>query len=197
MAVRLFDTLLAKGVRAGQIPGRSMTAKNWFRKQAQSTTTTAEALIQKEQSRWTSKLLPGRMYLFSYDPKHKKTLPFYDRYPLIFPVDLISGGFHGINLHYLPFRLRAQLMDNLYELKNNSKFDQTTKLKMNYQILKSISKHNLIKPCFKHYLGSHVRSRFIEIQSAEWDIALFLPIARFMKQTQQQVWNQSRQLISS
>lgn len=197
MPAQLFDTMLATGVRAGQIPARTQTARNWFRKQAQTASTTAEAIIQKEQARWVSRIVPGKMYLFSYDPKHKKTLPFYDRYPLIFPVDLVSGGFYGINLHYLPFRLRAQLMDSLYELTTNKRYDNTTKLKISYDILKRISKHKLIAPCFKRYLGSHVRSRFVEVHSTEWDIALFLPIARFEKQSQQQVWNQSRELIKS
>lgn len=197
MPAQLFDTLLAKGVRAGQLPARTQTARNWFRNQARTTSVTAEAIIQKDRARWASTIQPGKMYLFSYDPKHKKTLPFYDRYPLIFPVDLVPGGFYGLNTHYLPFRLRAQLMDSLYELVNNTKYDHTTKLKISYQILKRISKHRLVAPCLKHYLGSHVRSRFIEIHSTEWDIALFLPLAKFEKQSQQQVWNQSRQLINS
>ena len=196
MPAQFFDTILATGVRAGQIPARTQSARNWFRKQAQTTTTTAEALIQKEKSRWRSTIKPGKMYLFAYDPKHKKTLPFYDRYPLIFPVDTVLGGFYGINTHYLQFRLRALLMDSLYELVNNKKYDDTTKLKISYQILKKISKYKLVAPCFKKYLSSHVRSRFIEIHPTEWDIALFLDVARFEKQSQKQVWNHSRQLIN-
>ncbi len=30
----------------------------------------------------------GRLYMFLYDPKGKKELPYYDRFPLVFPVDL-------------------------------------------------------------------------------------------------------------
>lgn len=196
MPDQFFDTILATGVRAGQIPARTQSARNWYRKQAQTTTTTAEAIIQKEKSRWRSTIEPGKMYLFAYDPKHKKTLPFYDRYPLIFPVNTVPGGFYGINVHYLPFRLRARLMDNLYELVNNTRYDHTTKLKMSYDLLKSASKYSMFKPCFKRYLGTHVRSRFIEIHPAEWDVALFLDVQKFEKQSQEQVWNHSRQLIN-
>ena len=44
----------------------------------------------------------GKMYLFQYDAKHKKILPYWDRFPLIFPFDYAKDGFYGINLHYLP-----------------------------------------------------------------------------------------------
>ena len=43
----------------------------------------------------------GRMYMFYYDPKHKKTLKTYDRFPLIFPIKKESDGFIGMNFHYL------------------------------------------------------------------------------------------------
>ena len=38
----------------------------------------------------------------------------------------------------------------------------------------------------------HVKSRFIKIESAEWDIALFLPTERFQKSSKQTVWKDSR-----
>jgi hypothetical protein len=42
------------------------------------------------------------------------------------------------------------------------------------------------------YLNEHVKSRFIKIESAEWDIALFLPTERFQKSSKQTVWKDSR-----
>jgi hypothetical protein len=188
-----FDQILAQGIRAGKIPARSSSARTWFRNRARGVETTAQKIIQKERAKQRSSVEPGRMYLFSYDPKHKKTLPYYDRFPLIFMIDAAPNGFLGINLHYLPFRQRAILMDALYSLVNNRKFDDTTKLKLSYDLLKNASKYKYFKPCFKRYLGSHVRSRFIEIAPAEWDVALFLPIQRFEKATTSQVWNQSLQ----
>ena len=58
----------------------------------------------------------GQMFMFFYDPKNKQTLPYYDRFPLVFPIELYSDGFLGINLHYLPQKYRANLMDALYSI---------------------------------------------------------------------------------
>ena len=135
------------------------------------------------------------MYHFQYEPKTAEKLPYYDRFPLIFMVGPAPGGFYGINLHYLPPQLRARLMDSLYEIKNNSRYDETTKLRISYEILNSSSKFKFFKPTFKHYLSSNVRSKFIEINSTEWDVALFLPTERFMKAKKTRVWADSRKRI--
>src|SRR4051812_41636100 len=47
---------------------------------------------------------PGEMIFFMYDAKWKDKLPFFDRFPLIFPVEMYPNGFAGMNLHYLPNR---------------------------------------------------------------------------------------------
>lgn len=135
------------------------------------------------------------MYHFKYEPKTAKTLPYYDRFPLIFMVGPAQGGFYGMNLHYLPPQLRAKLMDGLYDLTNNTRYDDTTKLKLSYDLLNSASKFRYFKPTFKHYLNQHVRSKFIEIDSTEWDTALFLPTERFEKAKKTKVWADSRKMI--
>ena len=38
----------------------------------------------------------GRLNMFFYDPKYKKTLPYYDTFPLVLPIERIPGGFAGI-----------------------------------------------------------------------------------------------------
>lgn len=190
-----FDEILAQGIRAGQVPSRTQDARDWFRAKAKNTSVTPEGLVRQERSRYKNRVSMGKMYLFSYDPKTKADLPYFDRYPLIFPVDAAKGGFFGINMHYLPHRLRAQLMDALYDLSNNKKYDESTKLKLSYGILKNASKFKLFKPTFKRYLSSHVRSRFIEINSSEWDICLFLPLESFEKASKSKVWADSRKII--
>ena len=135
------------------------------------------------------------MYFFSYDPKYKATLPYYDRFPLIFKVGQYRGGFEGINMHYLPYRLRARLMDALYETSNNKRYDETTRLRITYDLLKAATKYKEFKPTYKKYLNQHVRSRFVEIGATEWDIALFLPVERFEKASKTAVWRDSRNAI--
>lgn len=190
-----FDSLLLKGIRSGQIPARTMEARKWFRTEAKKTAVTPSSLIREDASRLKNRLAIGELGFFFYDPKHKKTLPYYDRFPLIFKVGPAKGGFYGINFHYLPLPLRARLMDALYNITSNEKFDQTTKLKLSYGVLKTTTKMRYFKPTFKHYLHEHVRSRFLSVHSSEWDIAIFLPVAQFEKADQFYVWRKSREML--
>ena len=191
----VFDDLLAKGVRAGEIPARTDSARSWYRDKARTTRVTPDRLIKSDKERLTSKVMVGRMYHFFYDPKHKKTLPYYDRFPLIFPFKRVRGGFLGINLHYLPLRLRAKLMDELYGLRRDNRFDENTRLRLSYNVLNGASKYKYFKPCVKHYLTPHVKSRFLEVYAAEWDIALFLPTERFVGAGKSTVHTDSRKMI--
>ena len=191
----VFDDLLAKGVRAGEIPARTDSARSWYRDRARTTRVTPDRLIRSDRERLTSRVMIGRMYHFFYDPKHKKTLPYYDRFPLIFPFKSVRGGFLGINLHYLPLRLRAKLMDELYGLRRDNRFDENTRLRLSYNVLNGASKYKYFKPCVKHYLTPHVKSRFLEVYAAEWDIALFLPTERFVGANKRAVQSDSRKMI--
>jgi len=193
----VFDDLLTRGIRSGQVPARTDDARDWFRGKAQKigrTRVTPEKLLADSQ-RAKSGPQVGSMYHYIYDPKHKKTLPYWDTFPLIFMVGPAEGGFYGINLHYLPPTLRAKLMDNLYSITNNKKYDDSTKLALSYGVLKGASKYKYFKPTFKHYLSEHVRSKFIYINPAEWDIALFLPTQRFKMANSQKVYSDSRSMI--
>ena len=191
----VFDDLLAKGVRAGEIPARTDSARDWYRDRARTTRVTPDRLIRSDRERLTSRVMIGRMYHFFYDPKHKKTLPYYDRFPLIFPFKRVRGGFLGINLHYLPLRLRAKLMDELYTLSRDNRYDENTRLRISYNILNGAAKYKYFKPCVKHYLTPHVKSRFLEVYAAEWDIALFLPTERFVGANKRAVHADSRKMI--
>ena len=101
----------------------------------------------------------------------------------------------GINLHYLPPVLRARLMDALYQTINNSKYNDTTKLKISYDILASASKYKYFKPCIKHYLWDHVRGNYLNIEPTNWDSALMLPTEQFKKASKDKVWRESRGMI--
>lgn len=190
----VFDNLLLRGIRDGKIPARTQEARDWFRNIAKDSDTTHRNIL-TEKTRLTSSIAPGKMYFFQYDPKFKKELPYYDTFPLIFPVEKYDDGFLGINFHYLPLPLRAKLMDALYTISSNKRFDETTKLKVSYSILKSAAKFKYFRPTVHKYLNSHVKSRFIEVYSSEWDIGLFLPVAQFKKASMQKVWRDSQNKI--
>jgi hypothetical protein len=138
---------------------------------------------------------PGRMYTYFYDPKHKATLPYYDRFPLIIMVGKAYKGFYGMNLHYLPIPLRAKFLDQLITITNNKKFDESSRFQASYNFLKGSSKMNLFKPCFKHYLIHKVESEIKFLSADLWEIATFLPTARFKGATAKQVHADSRKMI--
>lgn len=193
MATNVFADLLRNNINPTQAQDSS---REWLREQAQTVrqvNNPRNLLSQNE--RMVTNLSIGRMYLFAYDPKTKEDLPYYDRFPLIFPFQKVTGGFYGINMHYLPHILRARLMDALYNVANNKANDDTTKLKLSYSILSSSSKFRYFKPCVKHYLNSHVKSRFLWVPAQQWDTALFLPLERFVGANKQQVWRDSRRMV--
>lgn len=194
----LFDEILTKGVRSGQIPAQTNKARNWYRNAAKTYGSVKDGQFfgkSSDKDRMASRPMIGGMYMYEYMAKGRKTLPYYDRMPLIFPFKMVKGGFYGLNMHYLPLPLRAKLMDALYETTNNKAYDETTKLKINYQILTKASKFEPFKPCVKRYLTSQVQSRFMYVYPSEWDIALFLPTERFTGATKSQVWAQSKKKI--
>lgn len=195
----IFSEIITKGVRSGQIPARTTSAREWYRNTAKEMggrgRINEKRFVNQEAERLTTMPRVGSMYMFMYDAKTKDDLPFWDRFPLIFPFRVESGRFWGINLHYLPLPYRAKLMDGLYELSSNSRYDETTKLRMSYDILKSASNMRYFKPCVKQYLVSQTKSKFVYIYPSEWDIAIFLPLERFEKASKTQVWAHSKKMI--
>ena len=104
----LFQTLEYEAFRAGITP-RSRESREWFRKKARSMRRVNRSqLMQEDEIELKSRSVTGAMFMFFYDPKHKKTLPYYDTFPLIIVVGPADGGFIGLNLHYLPIPLRAK-----------------------------------------------------------------------------------------
>ena len=134
----------------------------------------------------------GRLNMFIYDPKLKKKLPYYDTFPLVLPLENYNDGFLGINFHYLPIPLRVRLLDRVVDFSNNTKFDKTTTLNVSYQNLKRV---RLIKPTIKRYLAGKVKSRFRRIDADEFIVATLLPVARFKKGSQSEVYSDSRKMI--
>jgi hypothetical protein len=196
---KIFDDILLKGIRAGQMPSRNSTARIWYREKAKEVgkvnETTFFRTADKDRFKSSGQFRIGSMYMFYYDPKHKDTLPYYDRVPLIFPINRAQGGFLGINFHYLPFKMRAKLMDALYDTASNDRYDESTKLNISYRILGASSQYKEFRPAVKHYLFEHVRSKLLYVNPSEWDMALFLNIARFEGATQTQVWEDSKKII--
>lgn len=197
MAVAIFNNILQQAQKAGVLTNKSTEATEWLRDKALTfRNLDPQRVIKQGTDRSKMQIKVGQMFLFNYEPKLKDTLPYHDRFPLVFPIRREGNGFYGLNMHYLPYPFRAILMDNLYQLINNYKNDETTRLRLTYNMLTSTAKFRYYKPCLKHYLNSQVQSKFIYIAPKEWDIALFLPLHKFQGATAAAVYKDSRRIIT-
>ena len=133
----------------------------------------------------------GGMFHFVYDAKHKDTLPYFEKFPLVIHIEKYHDGFLGLNLHYLPPILRAKLLDMMI-----NKFQKTTTAKtymaVTYPILQSASKSGLFQPCLKRYLTSHMVSKAIYVDSEQWEEVAFLPTAQWHNATNKKVYADSK-----
>ena len=127
----------------------------------------------------------GKMYLFTYDPKHKATLPYYDTVPLVVIVDTIPGGFSGINLHYLAPTLRANLLDKLYPL---TEVDDKSTLRSAWSFVKNFSRFPEVRGSVKKYLTVNITGELIEVNPQNWKAAIFLPVQNFVGATERTVY---------
>lgn len=196
MATYIFQQIAKEGKAEGITAGTD-EAKDWFRDRAMEVKQVNVRKEVRNRERLYNKIVPtdiGRMYHFFYDPKHKDTLPYYDRFPLVFVMDRYKDGFLGMNLHYLPPVFRARLMDRLYAITRNDAIRESEKLRLSYGLLSASAKYKYFRPCVKRYLNNHVRSRFLYIPAEEWDIALMLPTERFKKSKKNSVWRDSKRL---
>ena len=188
-----FLDTLKSAIKTSGATAKARAAGDWFREKVKQASASAQmravtpAQLLKRQEEGSATL--GKMLFYKYDPKFAKKLPYWDMYPLVFPFEKAKGGFYGLNLHYIPPRDRAVLMDELKEYATNNKYDATTRLKITYDLLKGYGR---AVPCVKRYLGSNVRSNTVRINADEWEIAIFLPVERFQKEKKSVVWNDSR-----
>ena len=196
MAEAINEGLLDKlktAIKTSKAGAKARAAGDWFKEKvrqagasARMKAVTPNQLLRRQPD---DNILLGKMFFYKYDPKFAKKLPYWDMYPLVFPFERAPGGFYGLNLHYIPPRDRAVLMDNLNQYASNNKYDKTTRLELSYRLLK---RYGRAVPCVKRYLGDRIVSQTVRIDADEWEIAIFLPVERFQKASKGEVWKDSR-----
>jgi hypothetical protein len=187
---KLIDRIKQSLAKEGYSTGTN-NARNWLRAKVKELTPTSRALM-ADRDRLKSNSTIGKMYFYFYDPKTKDSLPYYDRFPLVIPIESYKDGFLGLNLHYIHPKQRLILLDKLSETATNNNFDSKTKLRVSYSYLAGASKAFEATPCIKRYLFTHIQSRFLEISADEWDIAAMLPVETFVGATTSKVYADSR-----
>tara|TARA_B100001939_G_scaffold40440_2_gene31441 strand:- start:745 stop:1266 length:522 start_codon:yes stop_codon:yes gene_type:complete len=123
---------------------------------------------------------PKHLNMFVYAPKFAKKLPYYDTFPLVMYLKPAEGGFYGLNFHYLPYALRARLLDAAGQNKLS---------------VSAVENSRLTKPTIKRYLFGYTRSMFRRVDSEDNLTAIMLPVQRFKKASDTKVWGDSRKMI--
>ena len=191
MAAFIFQKLLEQGGPSGP---NVQSAVDWFQDQTSITPTRPLQIVrgvddkQHTPLRFKKRLRLsryewGRMIMFQYDPVARNTLPYYDKFPMGFIIDVQPDNFLMLNMHYLPLNLRANVMDALYQFvsgdpDNLQDQDKLEMMPQPYRILKRYRRLRWYKGCLKRYLNSNVQSRIVTIYPKEWNMALFLPMTR-------------------
>jgi hypothetical protein len=169
---------------------RTNAARQWLLNKTKNLRPTPETIM-KDRDRLKNTTIIGKMYHFFYDPKYKDSLPYYDRFPLVIPIERYPDGFLGLNLHYIHPKQRILLLDKLSEILTNNKYNESTRMKISYDYLSAATSIYQSKSCYKKYLFKHIESRFLEIGANEWDIAVMLPTENFVGAPKSKVFIES------
>jgi hypothetical protein len=192
----LFDTLQAQAFRAG-VTARTNASKKWFQANVKKLgQVNRTSLLKDDALEPSSRNIAGNMYMYFYDPKYKDELPYYDRFPLTIMVEPAKGGFYGLNLHYLKPTVRAAFLDELMKTAPQ-KITDKSRIRARYKLLASSKKYKEFKPCFKHYLTEHIKSKLVRVPMSEWEVAIFLPTEQFKKKGKAAIWADSNKIARS
>ena len=122
----------------------------------------------------------GDLFCYYYNPKYRKTLPYYDMFPMIMLLSAEKETFLGINFHYLRPKWRAILLDRV-----------TAKIGGGIPKWSKLRKIRQIAPTIKRYRFDHIMRKVVPIEEDEQEIAIFLPTERFRKSGKAKVWSES------
>lgn len=175
---------------------QTANSRRWFMTYARKNLNKINIGKLAEGAKTVNKPVYGKLYMFRYaDPKHKKTLPYYDALPLVFFFNIGKndhGLYYGINLHYLPPKLRMVLFEQLLKIRTRGKYTDKTKIKLTWDVLRAAAEHPLFAPCVHAYYPNRVGAKFVEVDARLWEVVIPLPTEQFRKANKRTVWSNSK-----
>ena len=99
----LLDRIKESLASEGYTP-RTSAARQWLRAKVNELKPTPATLM-RDRQRLRDKSFIGKMYFYFYDPKTKDSMPYYDRFPLVIPIERYSSSLlsmQAIILHGCP-----------------------------------------------------------------------------------------------
>lgn len=178
---KLLESYLKKAKDA-QINIGTKKSADWFRRIAEKSANIRK-LSRVTDGLKPAKLEAGEMITYTYDPKMKESLNYYDVHPLVIFLESTASGWYGLNLHYLPPTMRARVLYEAQYSKNSL-----------FKIANALSKDARTKACFKRYISSYVASKPYSIPKESWEVAIALPFDRFLKEDKKTVWRDSKKI---
>lgn len=174
---------------------RALVMVNSFRASIRDKIKNDGAAVNNKSSRWFAETIkknvrghsvtkpqPGKLYAYIYDAKHKDTLPFWDRYPLIIYLGLGTQGtstlMYGLNLHYIPPKARQEFLEELLkQYANTPVISNNTKLKIRWSQVKGFRGADKM---IKAYIPGNIKGNLIEIKPSDWANVVLLPLQQFV-----------------
>lgn len=165
---------------------------NWFRSKIVQLLSSAPINTANEVRQATFyNLVPGNFYLFQYDPKYKDTMPYYDMFPLVCPINMDKNSMLGLNFHYIHPRLRLMLLARLMKYAVSTG-DNRKRLMLQWATINDFSKFPGVQHCIKRYLFDHAKSRYLKVPTEDWVIMSQLPTEKFVGKASSGVWRENK-----
>lgn len=187
---------------------RQLIMINSFRKSIRDKIANEGAAVNNKSAKWftdsikqgvrglkVAKPSPGKLYAYIYDAKHKETLPYWDKYPLIIYLGLGKHNLmYGLNLHYIPPKARQQFLEELLkQYASTPTITNSTKLKIDWSKVKGFQGADQM---IKAYIPANIKGTLIEIKPQDWANVVMMPLQQFMSKgkrfSAQKVWANSK-----
>lgn len=176
----------------GTIERHTKESLEWFRKRLSKDLNVPRMKLIKDAADYKKRTgnensLIGRLYYFHYQAEEAgdKELGVYDEFPMVFIFNSTKNKMGqrvlwGLNLHYATPQQRAVLYTQLLKVKTGG-WSSKTKLRLTWNVIKTISSHKLYEKCVHAYRVDRMKSRLIEIDPREWEVATFLQLAKWSR----------------
>lgn len=149
---------------------------DWFRRNLRKDSS-IKSIDKAQQGLKSARPTPGGLFIYQYDPKNKDRLDFYDKFPLVFILEITRDGWYGLNLHYMPPAVRARILA-----------ETSVKSTSGKEIAERFGRSSMGKYALKRYSASNVRSKLAKVPKADFEIAISLPFENFKKASNKVVW---------
>jgi len=104
----------------------------------------------------TKRVYQGHLIFFNYKAE-TESLPYYDKFPLVYVLSVAGKYFYGANLHYVMPQKRLKIIQKIL----NGRVD-------------------IPKKIIHKYLNERCESFFLDLAKVEWETAVLLPVEDFV-----------------